>query len=146
MKSGCKFIALWLGAGTLAIAAAESLPLMPVTVGAAEFQVELAQTPDQRERGLMFRKILPKGRGMLFEQPAGPAVFWMKNTSIPLDLLYFDSGGKLLQIQANVPPCTTPACPVYPSESATIRYILEINAGEAAKQGIELGHRLYLKK
>lgn len=113
-----------------------------VTVGPAIFQVEVAQTPQDRQRGLMFRRGLPREQGMLFVQPPGPAVFWMKNTYISLDLLYFDSDRRLLQILADVPPCVTPDCPIYPSETATVRYILEINAGEAARRGIQIGDRL----
>lgn len=114
-------------------------------VGSATFQVEMARTAQERERGLMFRKELPKERGMLFVQSSGPAMFWMKNTYIPLDLLYFDADGRLLQIEANAPPCTTPTCPIYPSETTTVRYILEINAGEAARRGIRVGDRLRLE-
>jgi uncharacterized membrane protein (UPF0127 family) len=111
-------------------------------VGTATFQTEVAQTPQDRQRGLMFRRELPREQGMLFVQPPGPAVFWMKNTYIPLDLLYFDSDGRLLQILADVPPCITLNCPIYPSEAETVRYILEINAGEAARRGIQIGDRL----
>jgi hypothetical protein len=116
-----------------------------VTVGPATFQVETARTPEERQRGLMFRRELPRDRGMLFVQPPGPAVFWMKNTYIPLDLLYFGADGRLAQIEADVPPCATPNCPVYPSETETVRYILEINAGEAARRGIRIGDRLRLE-
>lgn len=115
-----------------------------VTVGSATFQVEMAQTATDRRRGLMFRRELPPDQGMLFVQPQGPALFWMKNTTIPLDLLYFDAEGRLLQIVAAAPPCTTPDCPIYSSDAATVRYILEINAGEAARRGIQLGDRLRL--
>ena len=120
--------------------------LTRLTVGSAEFQVELAQTPEQRERGLMYRAALPDGRGMLFVQPPGPAVFWMKNTLIPLDLLYFDSEGRLSQIVAEAPPCKIANCPLYPSQTPTVRYILEINAGEAARRGIRIGERLTFEK
>ncbi|MCB1777013.1 MAG: DUF192 domain-containing protein [Candidatus Competibacteraceae bacterium] len=113
-----------------------------VTVGPATFQVEIAQTPQDRQRGLMFRRELPREMGMLFIQPLGPAVFWMKNTYIPLDLLYFNADQRLLQILADVPPCVAPTCPIYPSQTATVRYILEINAGEAARRGIQVGDRL----
>ena len=115
-----------------------------VTVGPATFQVEIAQTATDRQQGLMFRRELPPDQGMLFVQPPGPALFWMKNTTIPLDLLYFDAEGRLLQIVAAAPPCTTPDCPIYSSAAATVRYILEINAGEAARRGIQLGDRLQL--
>lgn len=122
-----------------------ALDLARVTVGPAVFQVELAKTPEERAHGLMFRRELPRDRGMLFVQTPGPALFWMKNTYIPLDLLYFDANGWLLQIAADVPPCATPDCPVYPSDTATVQYILEINAGEAARRGIKLGDRLRLE-
>lgn len=119
--------------------------LQPITVGPATFQVEMARTDQERARGLMFRRELPHDQGMLFVQPPGPATFWMKNTYIPLDLLYFDADGRLLQIVAEAPPCATPTCPIYPSEAATVRYILEINAGEAARRGIQVGDRLQLE-
>ena len=119
-----------------------ALSPVQVTVGSATFQVEIAQTAQDRQRGLMFRRELPREQGMLFVQPPGPAIFWMKNTYIPLDLLYFNSDRRLLQILADVPPCVTPNCPIYPSQTATVRYILEINAGEAARRGIQVGDRL----
>ena len=138
--------AAWaLGLAALAVETADALELGRVTVGEATFQVEIVQTPQERERGLMFRHELPEDRGMLFVQLPGPAVFWMKNTYIPLDLLYFDETGRLAQVKANAPPCTTPICPIYPSETATIRYILEINAGQAARRGIHIGDQLRLE-
>lgn len=115
-----------------------------VTVGPATFQAEVARTQQDRRHGLMFRQELPRDQGMLFVQPPGPAVFWMKNTAISLDLLYFDANGQLLQIVADVPPCTTPNCPLYPSQTKNVRYILEINAGEAARRGIQVGDSLQL--
>lgn len=130
----------WLTA--LIAGSAFALDPAQVTVGPATFQAEVAQTPQDRQRGLMFRRELPRDQGMLFIQPPGPAVFWMKNTYIALDLLYFDADGRLVQILADVPPCVTPNCPIYPSETATVRYILEINAGEAARRGIQVGDRL----
>ncbi len=119
--------------------------LTRITVGTAAFQVEIAQTPEQRERGLMFRRALPPDQGMLFVQPVGMAAFWMKNTFIALDLLYFDAAGTLLQIEANALPCSTPDCPIYASRAATVRYILEINAGEAARRGIRPDDRLQIE-
>ncbi len=116
--------------------------LQKVNIGSATFHVEIAQTLKERARGLMFRNKLPVNQGMLFVQPTGRATFWMKNTYIPLDLLYFDADGQLLQTFADTPPCVVLHCPVYRSETATVRYILEINAGEAARQGIQVGDRL----
>jgi uncharacterized membrane protein (UPF0127 family) len=109
----------------------------------ARFHVEIAETAQERQQGLMFRTHLPAERGMLFIQPeATPAAFWMKNTYIPLDLLYFDSAGRLLEIHADVPPCTTPSCPAYVS-NGPIKYILEINAGSARRLGLQPGARLH---
>ena len=136
-------LSCWLVA--LATASAFAFDLRRVTVGPATFQVEIAQTLQERERGLMYRRELPRDQGMLFVQSPGPAVFWMKNTYIPLDLLYFDINGWLSQIEADVPPCATPTCPLYPSDTREVRYILEINAGEAARRGIRVGDRLRLE-
>lgn len=145
MKIRFGFTALLLGLTVLAVESADALELERVTVGPAMFQVEMARTAQERERGLMYRRELSEDRGMLFVQSPGPAVFWMKNTYIPLDLLYFDAEGRLSQIEANVPPCTTPDCPIYPSATATVKYILEINAGEAVRRGIQVGDRLRLE-
>ncbi|WP_295413692.1 DUF192 domain-containing protein [uncultured Thiodictyon sp.] len=117
-----------------------------VRVGATTFHVELARTLDERRRGLMFRQHLSAGQGMLFVQEPDRAEFWMKNTLIPLDLLYFDDAGVLLEIVAGVPPCRQPACPTYPSQSTAIRYILELNAGEAARRAIRVGDPLVLER
>ena len=129
----------------LTINAAFALDQGQITVGSATFQVEIAQTAHERAHGLMFRRALPLEDGMLFVQPPGPAVFWMKNTYIPLDLLYFDAEGRLTQIVAEAPPCKTLNCPVNPSETVNIRYILELNAGAAARRGIRVGDRLRLE-
>ena len=113
-----------------------------VQVGPAAFRVELAQTEEERRRGLMFRQHLPADQGMLFIQPPGRAEFWMKNTLIPLDLLYFDTEGTLLQIVPEAQPCRQQDCPTYPSASAAVCYILEINGGETVRQAIQVGDPL----
>ncbi len=145
MKPYRSAVALFLWLNGLTVGFALTPDLSRITVGSATFQVEMAQTPQQRQRGLMFRQALPPGQGMLFIQSTGPAAFWMKNTYISLDLLYFDPDGRLLQIEAGAPPCTTPDCPIYASDTATVRYILEINAGEAARRGIKPGDHLRLE-
>jgi hypothetical protein len=116
-----------------------------VRVGPAVFRAEVARTEEQRQRGLMFRRELPADQAMLFTQPPGQARFWMKNTLIPLDILYFDRDGTLLEILATLPPCNVADCPLYPSAAATVRYILEINGGEAARQEIRIGDQLTLE-
>ena len=103
------------------------------------FSVEIADTPAAREHGLMDRTSMPIDHGMLFIFPdAEPRTFWMKNTLIPLDILYFDDAQRLVSVQEDVPPCRADPCPVYPS-IAPARYVLELNAGVAAKLGVRNG-------
>ena len=111
-----------------------------VELGGKHYVVEVANTDAQRERGLMFRDQLPPDRGMLFvHERQEPQAYWMKNTHIPLDILYFDDARKLVSQQRDVPPCTLgDACPPYPS-AAPARYVLELNAGEAARLGLQNG-------
>ena len=78
----------------------------------ARFQVEVADTPSERARGLMFRESLPRFAGMLFvyETPQ-PVAFWMRNTLIPLDMLFFDAAGRLTRMHANARPLRRDADP-----------------------------------
>ncbi len=105
-----------------------------VEVGGQRYAVEIADDDAERARGLMFRDQLATGTGMLFiHDRQEPQAYWMKNTRIALDILYFDEGRKLVAQQRDVPPCSAGnACPPYPSK-APARYVLELNAGEAAK-------------
>lgn len=111
-----------------------------VELAGARYEVEVADDDAERARGLMFRDELPAGRGMLFlHDREEPQAYWMKNTRIPLDILYFDSSRRLVSQQRDVPPCTAgDRCPPYPS-NAPARYVLELNAGEAAKLKLEDG-------
>ena len=103
-----------------------------VSLGGQRYSVEIADTDAERARGLMFRDALPSGHGMLFIHDAEePQAYWMKNTKIPLDILYFDDERKLVAQQRDVPPCSLgDGCPSYPSD-APARYVLELNAGQA---------------
>jgi uncharacterized membrane protein (UPF0127 family) len=107
------------------------------------YTVEIAATDAQRAQGLMFRDALAPGHGMLFIHDAEePQAYWMKNTRIPLDILFFDGRRRLVTQQRDVPPCSLgDACPAYPS-SAPARYVLELNAGEAARIGLQDGAEL----
>jgi uncharacterized membrane protein (UPF0127 family) len=91
----------------------------------------------------MFRDEMPINRGMLFiHDRQEPLAYWMKNTKIPLDILYFDSARKLVSQQRDVPPCSLgDRCPPYPSQ-APARYVLELNAGQAAKLNLVDGAEL----
>lgn len=111
-----------------------------VEVGGERFIVEIAATDEERARGLMFRDQLPSGAGMLFiHDREEPQAYWMKNTLIALDILYFDRDRRLVSQQRDVPPCSAGfRCPSYPSGAPAL-YVLELNAGEAARLQLEDG-------
>lgn len=117
------------------------LPLADVVINGKTIQVELAQTPQSQRYGLMNRFILPENQGMLFVfKSVQPLSFWMKNTKIPLDILYFDSKGILVDY-AEAEPCLKDPCQSYPSKTSG-QYVLEIGKGERKRLGIELGDQL----
>jgi uncharacterized membrane protein (UPF0127 family) len=116
-----------------------------VELGGQRYKVEVADDDAERARGLMFRDELAAGSGMIFiHEREEPQAYWMKNTKIPLDILYFDNARKLVAQQRDVPPCSAgDACPPYPS-NAPARYVLDLKAGEAAKLKLENGAELKL--
>jgi uncharacterized membrane protein (UPF0127 family) len=103
----------------------------------------VANTDAAREHGLMFRQQMAANHGMLFiHDHQQPLAYWMKNTLIPLDILFFDNQRRLVSQQRDVPPCTLgDACPPFPS-GAPARYVLELNAGQAAKLQLRNGAAL----
>jgi len=109
------------------------------------YTVELADTPELRERGLMFRRDMPADAGMLFiHDNEEPLAYWMKNTYIPLDILYFDSKLRLISAQLGVPPCgDQPRCPTFAS-AGPAQYVLELNAGQAVALDLKPGDPLRL--
>jgi len=105
----------------------------------ARYRVELARTPEEQTQGLMFREALPPNAGMLFlfSEP-GIHKFWMKNTMIPLDIIWMDSAGKVVFVSANTPQCRADPCPTYgPDQPAS--NVLEIAGGMAKKEMVEVG-------
>ena len=108
------------------------------------FTVELAETTERQALGLMFRDSMADDHGMLFLFPAeSRRSFWMKNTRIALDILYFDAQLRLVSVAAGAQPCRTPACPPYPS-AGPAQYVLELNAGKAAELCVSRGDVLEL--
>ncbi|HRO11312.1 DUF192 domain-containing protein [Amaricoccus sp.] len=103
------------------------------------FQVEVVDTAEERAQGLMNRESLPRFSGMLFvyETPQ-PVAFWMRNTLIPLDMLFFDAEGRLTRIAREARPLDE--TPIVGGEA--IQYVLEINGGLAEQLGIDLGAEL----
>jgi uncharacterized protein len=107
--------------------------------GVHVFAVEIADTDATREKGLMFRKSLPEGQGMLFdfheEQPVG---FWMQNTYIPLDMIFIRGDGSILRIAENTEPLSTRIIP----SGGPVRAVLELIGGSARKFGIAPGDKV----
>jgi len=115
-----------------------------VVLKGQRFTVELAETSEKQALGLMFRDSLAADHGMLFLFPTElRRSFWMKNTRIPLDILYFDADLELVNVIAEARPCRSDRCPSYPSEGVA-QYVLELNAGKAAELGVRPGDVLEL--
>ena len=123
-------------------AAATSHAPPAVELHGQRFSVEFATDDASREHGLMMRTTLAADHGMLFVFPdTAPRAFWMKNTLIPLDILYFDAERRLVSMQLNVPPCKADPCQIYPSGAAA-RYVLELSAGTAHRIGAKAADEL----
>lgn len=107
--------------------------------GTVRFRAEIARTPAEQARGLMFRETLPRMAGMLFVYPREQNVaFWMRNTLIPLDMIFVDGAGRVVRVHENaVPLDETPI----PGGAPTLA-VLEINGGLAATIGIDAGDEL----
>jgi uncharacterized protein len=106
------------------------------------FKVELALTPEQQEKGLMFRKALRKDAGMLFVFDSDqPRFFWMKNTYIPLDLVFITSKLEVASIFRQAKPFDETAIP----STASAKYVLEINAGAADRCKIRVGSKAQIR-
>ena len=108
-------------------------------------RAEVASSPAEQQRGLMFRTELPAGRGMLFPFPGtGRHAFWMYHTLIPLDIVWIDAGHRIVYISLNTPPCpseTPEECPNYGGEFDA-QFVLELGAGAAEENGLQPGDRL----
>ena len=104
--------------------------------------VEIAADDEMRAQGLMYRDHIDAGKGMLFVFPQDDVfAFWMKNTRIPLDMIWIDSGKRIVGMRENVPPCHVPDCPSY-GPGVVARYVLEVGGGEAAKHKLKVGDTL----
>lgn len=100
--------------------------------------VEIVNDPRERSQGLMFRENLEWNKGMLFVFDEEKILsFWMKNTLIPLDMLFIDEKLRIIDIKENVSPCKENPCPSYPSKQPA-KYVLEVNAGFALKNNIKI--------
>ncbi|MES2599440.1 MAG: DUF192 domain-containing protein [Pseudomonadota bacterium] len=129
-----------LAATVSSVAAAEMQPLEIVTKsGVHVFTVEMAKTEQERATGLMYRKELAEGRGMLFDfSPEQPVSMWMKNTFIPLDMIFIRSDGRILRIAENTEPHSEKII----SSGGLAKGVLEVIGGTARKYGIQAGDRV----
>jgi len=119
--------------------------ILPISVntniGDRAIALEVAQTPQEQQIGLMFRTELPEDRGMLFPiEPARNVRFWMKNVFIELDMIFL-RGGVVQAIIPNVPPCLTENCPNY-GPDVPVDAVMELRGGRAAQLGLKVGDRL----
>ncbi len=118
-----------------------------VTAGGRQaFQVEVMENDEQRARGLMFRREMAADRGMLFDfKKVQPVAFWMKNTYIPLDMIFIDERGEIVNIAENTEPLSERSVP----SGRPVLGVLEVNAGISRKYGIKPGdrveHRIFRK-
>uniref|UniRef100_UPI00286B9D04 DUF192 domain-containing protein n=2 Tax=unclassified Chamaesiphon TaxID=2620921 RepID=UPI00286B9D04 len=108
--------------------------------------LEVARTVEEQSTGLMYRTQLAANRGMLFVfSPPRPVSFWMKNTLIPLDMVFL-SNGVVKYISAKVPPCKTVSCPGYgPDSQIPIDNVIELPSGRAAELRLKVGDRLKIE-
>mgnify|MGYP004704757921 CR=1 FL=1 len=119
------------------------LEVIPLTVhsarGAHAFRVEVARSPAEQSRGLMFRSAMGADEGMIFPMdPPRMAAFWMKNTVIPLDIIFVGPDGRISNIAANTVPYSLESV----ASEGTAKAVLELNGGRAAQLGIASGDRV----
>jgi uncharacterized membrane protein (UPF0127 family) len=136
----CRVIAAAIALTITASHAAEVQSLEIVSKsGVHVFSVEVAVTDEERARGLMFRRELPEGRGMLFDFKRDQEVaMWMQNTYVPLDMIFIRGDGRILRIAENTEPLSTRII----SSGGPVRAVLEVVAGTARKLGILPGDRV----
>ncbi|GAA3853575.1 DUF192 domain-containing protein [[Pseudomonas] carboxydohydrogena] len=107
--------------------------------GVKVFNVEIARTTEERERGLMYRKELPDGQGMLFDfSPQQEVSMWMKNTYVSLDMIFIRADGRILRIAESTKPLSERII----SSGGPVKAVLEVVAGTARKDGIAAGDRV----
>lgn len=114
--------------------------VIQTSTGKHKFQVELATTPDQMQRGLMYRREMAAGHGMLFDYGADQAgiAMWMKNTFIPLDMLFVKSDGSVLNFAERTVPGSLVSVPA----AGPVRAVIELNGGTAARLKLKPGDKV----
>ena len=128
----------WLSTASAQDTPQTQLPRIKLQAGMFNIDTQVAQTPEQRSTGLMFRTDMPAHEGMLFvfEQPATQC-FWMKNTLIPLTAAFVADDGSIVNLVDMKPQTTDSHCSAKP-----VRFVLEMNQGWFAKRGLKAGSKL----
>ena len=123
----------------------QTLPISAQAIVAGHIiRLEVAQTQQQQAIGLMYRTTLADNRGMLFPfEPPQSVRFWMKNTLIPLDMVFLQNG-VVKAIAANVPPCTAAPCSMYGPQTP-INQVIELRSGRAAELGLKVGESVKIQ-
>ena len=137
-------LAVLLALSVFAVSAAAALPVATISVDGAKgpnrFKVEIAGDHASQEKGLMFRKTLASDAGMLFDFHTDVMTsFWMKNTILPLDIIFVRSDGTISSIAADAVPFSEASIP----STEPVRAVLEINAGRARALGIKPGDKIH---
>ena len=128
-----------LGSLTLLSSGASSSGNLVTANGPVSIVIEVAETEKEREVGLMNRNSMPADQGMLFDfKQTRLVTMWMKNTYIPLDMVFMDEAGTVTHIAANAQPLSLDII----SSRGPVRYVLELNGGAAARYGLKPGDRL----
>jgi uncharacterized protein len=138
-----RLVRFLLGLITALVLSATAAAAEPVVIHAGgsayKFEVEVVTTPETRAQGLMFRESMAANAGMLFIYPdEKPVSFWMKNTLIPLDMLFLKADGSIVHIARNAVPHDETAI----DSGAAVKAVLEINGGTATALGIKEGDRV----
>lgn len=110
-----------------------------ICFGNSCFVVDVADTSTERAKGLMYVQEMREDRGMFFVfEESGKHSFWMKNTYIPLDIVWIDENGKVVYIKEGAQPCETEVCDLFTPDKEA-KYALEINSGKAKEVGLKVG-------
>ena len=145
MKKICLFIVLLFLIILFIFSKGQKNKLFPIDLkrkgNSVTYFVEIADTPEKAQIGLMYRKTMPRNQGMLFVFPHPSIIrMWMKNTYIPLDMIFFNAQNQIICLRENIHPLDEKniiSCP-YPASK-----VLELNAGEIKSENIRLGDTLY---
>ena len=123
----------------------EKLPVHRTVIfpSGTKIDAEVADTPQTRSVGLMFRDTLAPGAGMLFIfQEAHPYLFWMKNCKFPIDIIWLNERKEVVFISEKTPPCKADPCPNYGPRDKDALYVVEVASGFAEKEKLKLGTKV----